>query len=113
MSDERRFGKCDECGAIGALVAVNSAGRVKSAHFCVSCQRIFDVYPGLSSFIAFQHSKAPGDLIGRIDIPLSRGPGRGENPGIGSGTAVLRKGHGEHRNLHGIQGCETRRRDDE
>ena len=76
MPGERRFGKCDECGVIGALVAVAFPEGDASAHFCESCHRIFGAHPELSSFIAFQHRKAPEKPAKRDEIPLSYGPGR-------------------------------------
>lgn len=75
MPGERRFGKCDECGVIGALVAVAFPEGGASAHFCVSCHRVFGAHPELSSFIAFLHSNASGKLSNRDEIPLSYGPG--------------------------------------
>lgn len=113
MSDEKRFGKCDECGVIGALLAVDLAEEDAVAHFCVSCQRVFGLHPELSSFIAFQLSKAPGELIERIEIPLSCGSGRGEDPESGGEADILTDGPGEHRNLYGIQKRGTKGRDDE
>ena len=113
MPEGKRFGKCDECGVIGALMAIDLAEEDAVAYFCVSCQRVFGLHPELSSFIAFQHSKAPGELIDRIEIPLSCGSAHREDPEIRGETAISTEGHGEHRNLQEIQGSGTRGRDDE
>jgi len=113
MSGEQRFGKCDECGVIGPLIAVAPPEKDRSAHFCASCHRIFGAHPELSSLIAFQRSKVPGKRTDRVEIPLSYGPGHGEDPGVRGGAIFAVEKTGEHRNLHGIQEGETRRRDDE
>ena len=59
MPEKKRFGKCDECGAIGPLEEIFLTGNHVNAHFCVDCEKIFLNRSELSSFIAFQYSKPP------------------------------------------------------
>jgi hypothetical protein len=59
MLEKKKFGKCDECGAIDSLEEVSLTGDDVDAHFCKGCEKIFLNRPELSSFIALQHNKPP------------------------------------------------------
>ncbi len=59
MSEKKRFGKCDECGATGSLEVIFLTGNDVNAHFCKDCEKIFLNRSELSSFIAFQYNKPP------------------------------------------------------
>ncbi|MFC1492285.1 hypothetical protein ACFLQ0_06840, partial [Nitrospinota bacterium] len=58
-SEKKRFGKCDECGAIGSLEEILLTENDVNAHFCEDCEKIFLNRSELSSFIAFQYNKPP------------------------------------------------------
>jgi hypothetical protein len=66
-SEEKKFGKCDECGRIGSLEEIVLAGHNLNARFCESCHHIFKDRPEFSSFIAFQHSRPPEKLAKPVE----------------------------------------------
>ena len=68
-SEEKNFGKCDECGGIGSLEEFVLPGRNLSARFCESCRHIFEDRPDLSSFIAFQNSRPPENSQDSAETP--------------------------------------------
>ncbi len=68
-SEEKNFGKCDECGTIGHLEEIVLPDRNLDARFCESCRHIFKDRPDLSSFIAFQNSRPPEKPPGSAETP--------------------------------------------
>lgn len=69
MPEKIKFGRCDECGAIGSLEEIFLAGNDVNAHFCEDCEKIFLNRTELSSFIAFQYNKTPKKNIEPAKAP--------------------------------------------
>lgn len=75
MTGDSRFGKCDECGAMGILNSVALSECGPATNFCPTCHRIFQDRPELSSFIAFERGKPRREHVRPSEAGLALGHG--------------------------------------